>query len=94
MRKALAGLGTLLLVGLVATPMVAGGGGKPDKLGQKPGTAEALQAEIDGLKAAKVAWREIAWKSCLLEGLRESRAKNKPALLWVFIDRPIDDARC
>ena len=21
-------------------------------------------------------------------------AKNKPALLWVFIDRPIDDARC
>jgi hypothetical protein len=30
----------------------------------------------------------------LLEGLKESRAKNKPALLWVFIDRPIDDARC
>ena len=46
------------------------------------------------LKAARVAWREIAWKSCLLEGLKESRAKNKPALLWVFIDRPIDDARC
>ena len=45
-------------------------------------------------EAAKVAWREIAWKSCLLEGLKESRAKNKPALLWVFIDRPIDDARC
>jgi hypothetical protein len=42
----------------------------------------------------KPAWREIAWKSCLLEGLKESRAQNKPALLWVFIDRPIDDARC
>ena len=55
---------------------------------------EALAAEIQGLKATKVAWREIAWKSCLLEGLKESRAKNKPALLWVFIDRPIDDARC
>ena len=57
-------------------------------------TAEALQTEIAGLKAAKPAWREIAWKSCLLEGLKESRAQNKPALLWVFIDRPIDDARC
>ena len=57
-------------------------------------TAEALQTEIALLKAPKPAWREIAWKSCLLEGLKESCAQNKPALLWVFIDRPIDDARC
>lgn len=61
---------------------------------KKPATPEALKAEIEALKAAKPAWREIAWKSCLLEGLKESRAKNKPALLWVFIDRPVDDARC
>ena len=61
---------------------------------QKPVTPEALKAEIDALKAAKPAWREIAWESCLLAGLKESREKNKPALLWVFIDRPIDDARC
>jgi hypothetical protein len=58
------------------------------------GSPETLRAEIDSLKAAKVAWREIGWKSCLLEGLRESRLRNKPALLWVFIDRPVDDARC
>jgi hypothetical protein len=55
---------------------------------------EALRAEIEALKPAKVAWREIAWKSCLLDGLRESRAQGKPVLLWIFIDRPIDDARC
>lgn len=55
---------------------------------------EALKAEIEALKAAKVAWREIAWKSCLIEGLKESREKKKPVLLWVFIDRPADDARC
>jgi hypothetical protein len=60
----------------------------------KPVGLDALQAEINALKAPKVAWREIGWKSCLLEGLREARAKNKPALLWVFIDRPIDDERC
>lgn len=60
----------------------------------KASTPEALQAEIEALKAAKVAWREIAWKSCLLEGIKESRTKHKPALLWVFIDRPVDDARC
>lgn len=56
--------------------------------------AEALKVEIEALKVAKVAWREIAWKSCLIEGLKESREKKKPVLLWVFIDRPIDDARC
>ena len=61
---------------------------------ENPPTPEALQKEIDALKAPKVAWRKIAWKSCLLEGLAESHAKNKPALLWIFIDRPVDDARC
>ena len=61
---------------------------------KKPVTPESLKAEIEALKDAKVAWREIAWKSCLLEGLKESREKKKPVLLWVFIDRPIDDARC
>jgi hypothetical protein len=53
-----------------------------------------LKAEIEALKAAKPAWREINWKSCLLEGLKEARAQNKPLLLWIFIDRPADDARC
>ena len=61
---------------------------------KKPATLEALTAEIEALKSSKVAWREIAWKSCLLEGLKESRDKKKPVLLWVFIDRPMDDARC
>jgi len=61
---------------------------------KKAATPEALQAEIQALKPAKVAWRGIAWRSCLLEGLQESREKNRPVLLWVFIDRPADDARC
>jgi hypothetical protein len=68
--------------------------GQDARSAKKAPTPETLKADIDALKAAKVAWREIAWKSCLLEGLQEARAKNQPALLWVFIDRPIDDARC
>jgi len=60
----------------------------------KARTPDALKADIDSLKPAKIAWREITWKTCLLEGLKESRAKNKPVLLWIFIDRPADDARC
>jgi len=68
---------------------------QPSPVAEKtPATPDALRAEIESLKSAKVAWREIAWKSCLLEGLKESRATKKPVLLWVFIDRPIDDARC
>ncbi|HEY3242342.1 MAG TPA: hypothetical protein VGM03_03240 [Phycisphaerae bacterium] len=57
-------------------------------------TPESLKAQIEDLRVAQVAWRQIAWKSCLLEGLKESRATNKPLMLWVFIDRPSDDGRC
>ena len=67
---------------------------EPPRAVKPPPTMEALKTEIEALKPAKVAWREIAWKSCLLDGLRESRAKGKPILLWIFIDRPTDDARC
>ncbi len=57
-------------------------------------TPAELQKKIEALRPAKVAWREIAWKTCLLDGLCEARAQKKPLLLWVFIDRPCDDARC
>ena len=88
----------MLRVTVIATGFVLFAGlawAQPSPVAEKkPATPEALQAEIEALKAAKVAWREIAWKSCLLEGLKESRAKKKPVLLWIFIDRPLDDARC
>ena len=87
MQRVTVSAGVLVFVSLVCA-LAAGQDSK------KAATPEALKADIEALKAAKVAWRAIAWKSCLLEGLKESRAKNKPALLWVFIDRPIDDPRC
>ncbi len=55
---------------------------------------ETLHERIAALQAPDVAWRRIAWKSCLLDGLLEARRTKKPLLLWVFIDRPVDDARC
>lgn len=57
-------------------------------------TAEALQTRIEALRSDSVAWRKIQWKTCLLEGLKTSREQKKPLMLWIFIDRPIDDARC
>ncbi len=57
-------------------------------------SAAVLQAEFDALKKKDVAWREIQWKICLLEGLKASREQKKPLMLWIFIDRPIDDERC
>jgi hypothetical protein len=50
---------------------------------KKPATPEALKAEIEALKPAQLAWREIQWRTCLLEGLKEAREKKKPILLWV-----------
>ena len=87
MRNLTVGVCSVLFAGLAWA--------QPSPVAEKqPATPEALKAEIEALKVAKVAWREIAWKSCLIEGLKESREKKKPVLLWVFIDRPIDDARC
>jgi len=87
MRRTAAGLTVLVFAGLL--------GSEPSPApAQQPLTPDALQADIETLKAAKVAWREIGWKSCLIEGLRESREQKKPVLLWVFIDRPVDDGRC
>jgi hypothetical protein len=77
----------------VASPFRAGSQDTTNPV-QKVPTLDSLKSDILALKAPKVVWREIAWKSCLLEGLQESRRTNKPALLWVFIDRPTDDARC
>lgn len=57
-------------------------------------TPETLKSKIDALKVDKVAWRGIAWKTCLLDAIREAREKKKPVLAWVFIDRPVDDKRC
>ena len=84
----------LEVLGIVAVLFATSASGQDSRKAATVPTAEALKADIEALKAAKVAWRAIAWKSCLLEGLKESRAQNKPALLWVFIDRPVDDARC
>ena len=86
---------SLTIIGSVALLFATIASGQtPSGRAKQPPTIDSLKAQIEGMKSAKVAWREIAWKSCLLEGLQESREKKKPALLWVFIDRPFDDARC
>ncbi len=53
-----------------------------------------IRTVVDGLHKQDVAWREVRWKTCLLDGLSESRRTGKPLMLWIFIDRPIDDERC
>jgi hypothetical protein len=57
-------------------------------------TFDRLHSDIATLKAERPPWREIPWKSCLLDAIAESREKKKPLILWIFIDRPVDDARC
>ena len=59
----------------------------------KPASDE-LRTQVNSLYAKDVAWREIQWRTCLIDGLRESREQKKPVMLWIFIDRPIDDERC
>ena len=82
------------LAGLVAAGALVGAPSVRSDDSSAPPSRESLLRQVEELKAPDVAWRKIPWKSCLLEGLRESRRSGKPLLLWVFIDRPVDDARC
>jgi hypothetical protein len=59
----------------------------------KATTPEALKAEIEASRPARHAWRAIAWKTCPLEALKESRQQKKPVLAWVFLGIPTDE-RC
>ncbi len=84
----------LICLGIAVVGAVPGAAQEPNRVAKPEATPESMKADIEAMKAPKVAWREIAWKSCLIEGLKESREKKKPIVLWVFIDRPADDARC
>ena len=55
---------------------------------------DEVRAKVAAMKVKDVEWRKIAWKTCLLDGLKASREEQKPIMLWIFIDRPIDDERC
>ena len=53
-----------------------------------------LRRRVENLYAEDTPWRKIEWRICLLDGIRESARTGKPMVLWIFIDRPIDDERC
>ncbi|MEX0710729.1 MAG: hypothetical protein WD278_00180, partial [Pirellulales bacterium] len=67
----------LFLVGslVAAAGVAAAQSARPAK---EKNTPERLMAEIEAMKDPNVAWRGIAWKSCLLDALEESRRQNKP----------------
>jgi len=79
------------LVILCAEMAVADSPAPDNKTSKSP---EAVRAEVNALKKEDVAWRHIEWKTCILDGLKASREQSKPIMLWIFIDRPIDDERC
>ena len=85
----------LVLLGLIVAPWTATGfaddSAKPDEPAK---SRKQLLTHVQSLHVQQVAWRSIPWKTCLLDGIRESRMQNKPIILWIFIDRPIDDQRC
>lgn len=61
-------------------------------LAQDP-TPESVKAAIDELRPAKLAWNDIAWKTCPLEALAEARRTKRPIITWVFLGNPSDE-RC
>jgi hypothetical protein len=60
---------------------------------KKAASPEALKAEIEALRDAKVAWRKVEWRTCLLDALKEAAREKKPVFLWVLGGAPAD-GRC
>ena len=85
MRKTMAASCLTLLAGLAWCPGPV--------ISAKESTPVALRAEIEALKPAKHAWRQIAWKTCPLEALKAAREQKKPVIAWVFLGLPTDE-RC
>jgi hypothetical protein len=56
-------------------------------------TPEALKAEIETLRVARVAWKKVEWRTCLLGALNEAAREKKPVFLWVLGGAPAD-GRC
>ena len=79
---------------IVATWTATGLADDSAKPNESAKSRKQLLAHVQSLQVQQVAWRSIPWKTCLLDGIRESREQNKPIMLWIFIDRPIDDERC
>lgn len=81
-------IGMAVAAGLAAAAPATG----PARPAKK--TLASLAAEIEALKPPKLVWREVAWRKCLLRGLREARAQKKPVLLWAFINADPGEERC
>ena len=85
----------LVVLGIVAMLFANSVSGQDwNESAKKVSTPEALQTEIEGLRPAKTAWREIQWKTCMLDALKESREKKKPVLLWMVGPGEALDGRC
>jgi hypothetical protein len=85
----------VMLIGMaaVAAGLAAGApGARPATVPEK--TLASLTTEIEALKPPKLVWREVAWRKCLLAGLREAREQKKPVLLWAFINADPGEERC
>jgi hypothetical protein len=61
--------------------------------GVNAGEPEALKAKIETLRDAKVVWRKVEWRTCLLGALNEAAREKKPVFLWVLGGAPAD-GRC
>ena len=55
--------------------------------------AQTMRAEVEAMRPARQAWREIPWMSCPLEAVAAARKAGKPILVWVFLGNP-NDERC
>ena len=84
----------LSVIGSVALLCAGIAWARDERPAKKATTPKALQTEIEALRPAKTGWREIQWKTCLLEALKESREKKKPVLLWVVGPGENLDGRC
>jgi hypothetical protein len=98
------GIGAALLAGMGATLMGrAAGQSLSDAQGTRPtppksdavrwpSTAAGIYKYVKQRLPGELNWQRIPWLTDLPEAIRQARAENRPILLWVSGDDPLD--RC
>lgn len=77
-----------------STALALGLAGAPAAQEEGPLSHDAVVRKVTAIRADDVAWRQIPWRTCLLDGLAAAQRDNKPIMMWCHIDRPVDDTRC
>ena len=80
----------LAVVCMLITGLVRVAGQVPPAPSELPPSASRMYAIVKHVRPGELRWQEIPWLVDLQDGLRLANEENRPLLLWVSGDDPLE----